>query len=122
MTTTMTSTLEQQLLELAARVIGFEYLMYVPESAPHKGGLLYKNSSGRLQVWNPRINDGDLLQLAVAAPAFNLHDIIIKATEAGGNEASRRAYVRETFLQMVAAQKVAEPETVPAVESAGSTS
>jgi hypothetical protein len=118
----MTNTAEQQLLELAAQVTGFEYLMYVPKTFPHEGGLLYQNSSGRLQVWNPRINDGDLLHLAVAAPAVNLHDVIIKAAEMGGDQASRRAYVRETFLRMVAERRVTNTEAVPAVESADSTS
>lgn len=88
--TTMIPKTEKALLERAALVIGSKFLMYVPEKYPHTGGLLYLNSGGRQQVWNPRINDGNLLQLAVAAPAVNLLDILSRAAEISENGASRR--------------------------------
>lgn len=101
MDTTMTAHGERQLLEKAARAIGFAYLMYVPPSYPHESGLLYRNADGRLKVWNPRINDADLLQLAVALPRVNLHTLIIQARDASPDDALRRKHVRESFLSAI---------------------
>lgn len=100
----MNSHSEQQLLELTAQAIGFDYLMYVPETYPHASGLLYRNATGRLQMWNPRLNDSDLLQLALAKPNINLHHVIVRACDASTNLASRRQYVRDAFVQAVADQ------------------
>ncbi|MVW64212.1 hypothetical protein GPY61_30215 [Massilia sp. NEAU-DD11] len=97
----MTAHCERQLLEKAARAIGFAYLMYVPATHPHASGLLYRNAAGRLKVWNPRINDADLLQLAVAVPSVNLHTLIIQARDASTDDTLRRKHVRESFLSAI---------------------
>lgn len=101
MDTTMTAHCERQLLENAARAIGFAYLMYVPTSHPHASGLLYRNVDGRLKVWNPRLNDADLLQLAVAAPSVNLHTLIIQARDTSTDDTLRRKHLRESVLNAI---------------------
>jgi hypothetical protein len=101
MDTTTTAHCERQLLEQAARAIGFAYLMYVPPSYPHASGLLHRDADGRLKVWNPRINDADLLQLAVAVPSVNLHTLIVQARDASTDDTARRKHVREGFLSAI---------------------
>lgn len=118
MSTTTTSNTEQQQLELAAHAIGFKFLMYVHETYPHQGGLLYKPPGGRQRVWNPLLNDADLLQLAIGAPAVNLHDIINQAAAIGGDEAARRAYVRQAFVRAVTQSVVPMAETVAVIDNA----
>jgi hypothetical protein len=118
MTTSTTANTEQQVLEMAAQAIGFEYLMYVHYTYPHQGGLLYKPPGGRQRVWNPLLNNADLLQLAVAAPTVNLHDIINQAAAIGGDEAARLAYVRETFVRAVTQGVVPMAETVAVIDHA----
>jgi hypothetical protein len=103
-----TTTSERQLLELAAQAIGFKYLLYVPQSYHLRGGLLYHSQNGgRTKTWNPLLDDADLLQLAVASPAVSLQDFIIEAAGIGGDDAARRAYVREHFVRAVSAVAVA---------------
>jgi hypothetical protein len=102
MTTTMTSNIEQKLLELVANAGGFKYMMYVPRSFPHRSGLLYKREHALMSVWNPLVDDGDLFRLAVAAPSVNLQRIIDSA--AGSDQEKlgiRCAYIRESFVQAV---------------------
>lgn len=101
MTTTIMT--ERQLLELAAQAIGFKYLLYVPQSYHHRGGLLYCSQNGRTKTWNPLLDDADLLYLAVASPAVSLQDIIVEAAGIDGADDARRAYVREHFVHAVAA-------------------
>jgi len=103
MTTTMTSDIEQKLLELVANAVGFEYVMYVPTSFPHGSGLLYKREHARMSVWKPLDDDGDLFRLAVAAPSVNLQRVIESAAGTGEEKLEMRcAYVREFFVQAVA--------------------
>lgn len=54
---------DRELLELAAKAAGLEYLEYVPESYPSRAGLLHGNPNGRLFVWNPLDDDGEALRL-----------------------------------------------------------
>jgi hypothetical protein len=99
----MTSDIEQKLLELVANAVGFEYVMYVPTSFPHRSGLLYKREHVRMSVWNPLVDDGDLFRLAVAAPSVNLQRVIESAYRAGEEKLEMRcAYIRESFVQAVA--------------------
>jgi hypothetical protein len=93
--------------------------MYVHETYPHQGGLLYKPPGGRQRVWNPLLNDGDLLQLAVAAPTVNLHDIINQAVAIGGDDkAARRAYVRQAFVRAVTQSVAPMAETAAVIDNA----
>jgi hypothetical protein len=118
MSTSTPSKTEQQLLELAAHAIGFKFLMYVHETYPHQSGLLYKPPGGRQRVWNPLLNNADLLQLAVAAPAVNLHDIITQAAAIDGDEAARHAYVREAFVHAVTQSVAPMAETAAVIDNA----
>jgi hypothetical protein len=94
---------EQRLLELVANTVGFEYLMYVPASFPHRSGLLYKREHARMSVWNPLVDDGDLFRLAVAAPAVDLQKIINSVSRSCRDSLEIRcAVVREAFVQAVA--------------------
>lgn len=107
MTTPMTSETEQKLLELVANAVGFDYMMYVPASFPHRSGLLYKREHARMSVWNPLVDDGDLFRLAVAAPAVNLQKIINSVTRPCQEKLETRcAVVREAFVQAVAAMPI----------------
>lgn len=107
----MTTTTERQLLELAAQATGFEYLLYVAKAYHLRGGLLYRTSNGRTTTWNPLIDDGDLLQLAVAAPTISLQDIILEASRIEADDAARRAYVREHYVRAVTEAGLAMAET-----------
>ena len=107
MTRSMTSSTEKRLLELIANMVGFEYLMYVPVSFPHRSGLLYQRENARLAVWNPLVDDGDLFRLAVAAPAVNLHEIINSVSQSCRDSFEIRcAIVREAFVQALASVAV----------------
>jgi hypothetical protein len=91
--------IEQKRLELAAKAAGITYIMYSP-SFPHPSGLLHRREPGtRLSMWNPLLDDGDLLRLAVAVPHVDLHKIIVEACQAGGADVGRR--VREAFVDAV---------------------
>ena len=94
---------EKIILELAAHVIELKYLMYMPASFPHRSGLLYKKEDGRTAMWNPLIDDGDIFRLAVAAPSFNLREVIFSVPQAFGESLENRcARVREAFLLSIA--------------------
>jgi hypothetical protein len=102
MTTTMTSDIEQQLLELVANAVGFEYMMYVPICILPLSGQLYNRVHAHMSEWNPRVDDGDLFRMAVAAQSVNLHRIIDSSSGAGQqNLEIRCGYVRESFVQAV---------------------
>ncbi|WP_075790882.1 hypothetical protein [Massilia putida] len=118
MNTSTTFKTEQQLLEMVAHAIAFNFLMYVHETYPHQSGLLYKPPGGRQRVWNPLLNNADLLQLAVAAPTVNLHDIIAQAAAIDGDEAARHAYVREAFVRAVTLSVVPMAETPAVIDNA----
>lgn len=54
---------DKELLELAAKAMNCEeFVKYIPESYPNIAGILCKNS----YIWNPLIDDGDALRLAVS--------------------------------------------------------
>lgn len=91
------------MLELAARAIKLRYLMYMQASYPHRSGLLYNKEDGRTAMWNPLVDDGDLLRLAVAAPSVDLREVILSMPQAvqEGLE-TRCARVREAFVLKVA--------------------
>jgi hypothetical protein len=94
---------EKNVLELVARVIELEYLMYMPASFPHRSGLLYKNGNARAAMWNPLIDDGDLFRLAVAAPFFDLREAILSVPQAVDESLENRcARVREAFVLNIA--------------------
>jgi hypothetical protein len=107
-----TTTTERQLLELAAQAISFKYLMYVPQSYHLRGGLLHSSQNGCTKIWNPLLDDADLLYLAVASPAVSLQDIIVEAAGIDGTDDARRAYVREHFVRAVAANVAAAQKGV----------
>jgi hypothetical protein len=99
----MTFATEQRLLEQVANAVGFEYLMYVPASSPHRSGLLFKRGCARMSVWNPFVDDGDLFRLAVAVPAVDLQKIINATSRSSKDELELRCeIVREDFVQAVA--------------------
>ena len=107
MTRPMASKTEQKLLELVANAVGFEYLMYVPASFPQRSGLLYKREHGRMSVWNPLVDDGDLFRLAVAAPAVNQQMIINSVSRpCQGKLEIRCACVHGAFVQAVATRVI----------------
>jgi hypothetical protein len=95
---------EQQILETAARAVGFKYHMYVLASPPHRSGLLFTKPDSRTGVWNPLVDDADLPQLAVAAPTVNLQTFIVEAAKLGSENSSRLAYLREAFTRAVTLQ------------------
>lgn len=107
-----TTTTERQLLELAAQVSRFEYMFYTPKSFHLRSGLLYSGPDGRTRAWNPLIDDGDLLQLAVATPTISLQDIIVEASRIEADDVARRAYVREHFVRAVTRAGLAVAKTV----------
>jgi hypothetical protein len=110
---------ERQLLELAAQAIGFKYMLYVSPSHLGSGGLMYSSPNKRTKTWNPLHDDADLLHLAVASPSVSLQDFIVEAAGIDGDDAARRAYVRERFVRAVtaaglaAAQKDASDAFIP---------
>jgi hypothetical protein len=109
--------LEQRRLELAAKAAGIAYLMYMPRSFPHPSGLLHRSEPNALtSIWNPLENDSDLFRLALAVPNVNLHEIIVRECQAGGDVARR---VREAFVQAVTGpvylEEIARP-SAPAEE------
>lgn len=94
---------EKRVLELVARVIDLEYLMYMPASFPHRSGLLYMTDNARTAMWNPLIDDGDLFRLAVAAPTFDLREAILSVPQAVDDGLENRcARVREAFVLKIA--------------------
>jgi hypothetical protein len=107
-----TTITERQLLEQAAQAVGFEYMFYAPQSYHLRSGLLCSSPNGRTRAWNPMVDDADLLQLAVAAPTVNLQDIIVEASRIEGDDAARRAYVREHFVRAVTQAGLPMAETV----------
>lgn len=56
---------DRELLELAAEAAGIECIEYVAESYPSRAGILHGNPNGRLFVWNPLLDDGEALRMAV---------------------------------------------------------
>lgn len=105
--------LEQRKLELAAKAAGITYLMYMPRSFPHPSGLLYRSQpNARTSIWNPLQNDADLFRLALAVPSINLHEIIVRECQAGGDVARR---VREAFVEAVAGPVHVEDLAYPSV-------
>jgi hypothetical protein len=113
-----TTTTERQLLELAAQATGFEYMLYAPQTYHLRSGLLYNSPNGRTRTWNPLTDDGDLLQLAVAAPSISLQHIIFEASRIEAtDDAARRAYVREHFVRAVTRAGLAMAETVIVVNN-----
>jgi hypothetical protein len=112
-----TTTTEPQMLELAAQTTGFEYMLYAPKSYQLRSGLLYSCPNGRTRGWNPLTDDGDLLQLAVAAPTISLQDIILEASRIEADDAARRAYLRGHFVRAVTQAGLAMAETVTVVNN-----
>jgi hypothetical protein len=102
---------EQEQLELAARVAGITYVMYVPSCHLHPSGLLHRRDpTSRLAVWNPLQNDGDLFRLALAVPDVDLNKVMTEARSAGGDVARR---VRKNFVQAVTEKVQAEDRARP---------
>jgi hypothetical protein len=81
-----------ELLELAAKAAGHRYDAVV-------GSALI---SGSGFVWNPLVDDGQALRLAVSIPGLNLQWIIAEAWQAHANEGARLAYVRRTIVRLAA--------------------
>lgn len=101
---------EKRVLELAARAIELRYLMYMPESYPHRSGLLYKKEDGRTAMWNPLIDDGDIFRLAVAAPSVDLHEVILSTPQSVQESLENRcARIREAFV-LTLAERVANAD------------
>lgn len=114
----MLSNSEKRMLELAARAVEFKYLMYMPASYPHRSGLLYKKEDGRTGMWNPLVDDGDIFRLAVAAPSFDLREIILSTPKAVEESLENRcARVREAFVFKLA-KSVANAEAKGCEDSA----
>jgi len=111
MKNTLPSDFEKRVLELTARVIELKYLMYMPATYPHRSGLLYTKEDGRVAMWNPIIDDGDIFRLAVAVPSFDLREVILSAPQASGDSLENRcARVREAFVLSIA-QRAGHTET-----------
>jgi len=110
MTTTPNPQDDKELLELAARAAGMDYLVWTPGVSPLVPG--EKRINGQM-VWNPIHDDGDALRLAivcnmtictdgiatVSACSGYGHDkamVTQAVSECGGNKnaATRRAIVR----------------------------
>jgi hypothetical protein len=73
--------------------------MYMPRSFQHPSGLLHRSEpNARTCIWNPLESDGDLFRLALAVPSVNLHEIIVRECQAGGDVARS---VREAFVLAV---------------------
>lgn len=56
---------DRELLELAAKAAGIVQTGYVSEGQYHHAALLYNNEDDCSVRWNPLIDDGDALRLAV---------------------------------------------------------
>lgn len=81
--------------------------MYMPATFPYSSGLLYKQVNGRTAMWNPLVDDGDLFRLAVAAPSFDLREVILSVPRACGESLEDRcARVREAFVLRIAESNV----------------
>ena len=92
---------DRELLELAAKAAGMDYLIWTPGAAPC---VLREHRIGDRICWNPLADDGDALRLAVrCAQMFGFYRflrawLIAMATEQGDVSdpyaATRRAIVR----------------------------
>jgi hypothetical protein len=101
---------EKSVLELAARAIKLRYLMYMPASYPHRSGLLYNKEDGRVAMWNPLVDDGDIFRLAVAAPSVDLREVMLSMPQVVQESLENRcSRVREAFVLKVA-ESVADTE------------
>lgn len=93
---------DRELLELAAKAVGYASLVPVPISRTECTYLVEMIDGGPLKPFNPLTDDGEALRLALAMPALDLHWLVAKAWQACDSEDERRGYVRRAIVQAVA--------------------
>lgn len=104
------NTTDRELLELAAKAVGFDYDKTINDEYGNLYGRFVDESKQRIYAWNPRTSDGDALRLAVKL--FDANEMAKIWNSVGGLQAGTKwdfdpcAVIRHEIVRAAAMRTV----------------